>query len=149
VEVTFLVDANGILNVTARDDRTGREHSVDVKPSYGLTDEAIEQMLEEAIDLGEQDLEQRLLITARNDAGQIMTALDKQLKQYGELIDHEERQRVLEAARRLSDARFGTDRELITRLVEELNEVSTPFAERIMDHAVRQALEKRTFEEMP
>jgi molecular chaperone DnaK (HSP70) len=79
VEVTFLVDANGILNVTARDDRTGREHSVDVKPSYGLTDEEIERMLEESIDLGEEDLEQRLLIVARNDADQIMTALRKQL----------------------------------------------------------------------
>jgi len=54
---TFLIDANGILNVNARDERTGREHSVDVKPSYGLTDDEIERMLEEAIDLGEQDLE--------------------------------------------------------------------------------------------
>ena len=62
IEVTFLVDANGILNVTARDERTGREHSVDVKPSYGLTDEEIERMLEEAIDLGEEDLNQRMLI---------------------------------------------------------------------------------------
>ena len=91
IDVTFLVDANGILNVTARDQRTGREHSVDVKPSYGLTDEAIEQMLEEAIDLGEQDIEQRLLITARNDAEQIMTALRKQLKEYVELCDPAER----------------------------------------------------------
>ena len=59
IEVTFLIDANGILNVTARDQRTGREHSVDVKPSYGLTEEEIERMLEEAIDEGEQDLDQR------------------------------------------------------------------------------------------
>ena len=80
IVVTFLIDANGILNVTARDERTGREHSVDVKPSYGLTDEEIERMLEEAIDLGEQDIEQRLLITARNDADQIMTALESSLK---------------------------------------------------------------------
>src|SRR5271166_4168114 len=62
IEVTFLIDANGILNVNARDERTGREHSVDVKPSYGLTDDEIEKMLEEAIDLGEEDLNQRLLI---------------------------------------------------------------------------------------
>ncbi len=58
IEVTFLIDANGILNVTARDQRTGREHSVDVKPSYGLNEEEIERMLEEAIDEGEQDLEE-------------------------------------------------------------------------------------------
>ncbi len=93
IEVTFLVDANGILNVTARDDRTGREHSVDVKPSYGLTDEEIERMLEEAIDLGEEDLNQRLLIQARNDAEQILAALDKQLAEYGRLVSAEERGR--------------------------------------------------------
>ena len=77
IEVTFLIDANGILNVTARDERTGREHSVDVKPSYGLTDDDIERMLEESIDFGEQDIEQRLLIAARNDADQIFTALER------------------------------------------------------------------------
>ncbi len=104
IEVTFLIDANGILNVTARDDRTGREHSVDVKPSYGLTDDEIERMLEESIDLGEQDLEQRLLIIARNDAAQIMTALQKQLKEYPELIESAERERVIEAMTRLEKA---------------------------------------------
>ena len=75
IEVTFLIDANGILNVTARDERTGREHSVDIKPSYGLTDDEIERMLEESIDFGEQDIEQRLLIAARNDADQLLGAL--------------------------------------------------------------------------
>src|SRR6202050_1795016 len=67
IAVTFLIDANGILNVTARDERTGREHSVDVKPSYGLTDDEIEKMLEEAIDTGDTELEERLLIVARPD----------------------------------------------------------------------------------
>jgi molecular chaperone DnaK len=148
IDVTFLVDANGILNVTARDQRTGREHSLDVKPSYGLTDEAIEQMLEEAIDLGEQDIEQRLLITARNDAEQIMTALRKQLKEYVELCDPAERKRMEGAARKLAEARAGGDRELISRLVEELNEISRPFAERIMDHAIHQAVEKHTLQEV-
>jgi Fe-S protein assembly chaperone HscA len=148
IDVTFLVDANGILNVTARDQRTGREHSVDVKPSYGLTDEAIERMLEEAIDLGEQDIEQRLLITARNDAEQIMTALRKQLKEYVELCDPAERERMEGAARKLAEAHAGGDRELISRLVEELNEISRPFAERIMDQAIHQAVEKHTLQEL-
>ena len=148
IEVTFLIDANGILNVTARDERTGREHSVDVKPSYGLTDEDIERMLEEAIDLGETDIEQRLLIIARNDAEQILTALRKQLKDYGELVEEEERGRINEVAARLETARAGEDRELIGQLVERLNEVTTPFAERIMDYAIKQAVEKKTLEEM-
>jgi Fe-S protein assembly chaperone HscA len=148
IEVTFLIDANGILNVNARDERTGREHSVDVKPSYGLTDDEIERMLEEAIDLGEQDLEERLLISARNDADQILGALRKQLGEFGRLIDAGERARMDEVAERLEAARKGTDRELIAKLVGELNEVTTPFAERIMDAAIKLALEKKSVEEL-
>jgi molecular chaperone DnaK (HSP70) len=148
IEVTFLVDANGILNVTARDQRTGREHSVDVKPSYGLTDDDIERMLEEAIDLGEQDLERRLLISVRNEAEQILTAVAKQLNDYIELTDIDERRRIGEAAAKLEQARHGEDRELIGRLVEELNEITTPFAGRIMDQAIKLALEKKSIEEL-
>ena len=148
IEVTFLIDANGILNVNARDERTGREHSVDVKPSYGLTDDEIERMLEEAIDLGEQDLEERLLISARNDADQILGALRKQLGEFGRLVNTGERARMDEVAERLEAARLGTDRELIAKLVEQLNEVTTPFAERIMDAAIKLALEKKSVEEL-
>ena len=148
IAVTFLVDANGILNVTARDERTGREHSVDVKPSYGLTDDDIERMLEESIDFGEQDLEQRLLIAARNDATQILAALEKQLGEYGDLVAAEERRRMDEVAARVAAAQRGDDRELLGRLVEELNEATTPFAERIMDRAIKLALEKKSIEDL-
>ena len=148
IEVTFLIDANGILNVTARDERTGREHSVDIKPSYGLTDDDIERMLEESIDFGEQDIEQRLLISARNDADQILTALEKQLREYGGLVDEDERRRIAEVAARVELARRGEDRELLSKLVEELNEVTTPFAERIMDGAIKLALENKSIEEL-
>ncbi|MGO9602803.1 MAG: Fe-S protein assembly chaperone HscA [Candidatus Binataceae bacterium] len=148
IAVTFLIDANGILNVSARDERTGREHSIDVKPSYGLNDEEIERMLEEAIDLGEQDLEQRLLITARNDAEQILVALRKQLGEFPRLIDPRERAQLEEVAERLEGARQKDDRQLISKLVEDLNELSTPFAERIMDSAIKQALEKKSVEEL-
>src|SRR5579875_2134233 len=148
IEVTFMIDANGILNVTARDERTGLEHSVEVKPSYGLTEEEIERMLEEAIDYGEQDIEQRLLINARNEATQILTALAKQLKDYPDLIENEERQRIEQLAAKLESSRSGEDRELINRLVEELNQLSTPFAERIMNHAINQALQRKSVEEL-
>jgi Fe-S protein assembly chaperone HscA len=148
IEVTFLIDANGILNVTACDQRTGREHSVDVKPSYGLTDDEIERMLEESIDLGETDIEQRLLINARNEALQLMTALAKQLKEYGELIADEERQGIDQTVTELDAVRGGEDRALIVRLVEQLNELSTPFAERIMNYAISEALEKKSIDEL-
>jgi len=148
IEVTFLIDANGILNVTARDQRTGREHSVDVKPSYGLTDEEIERMLEEALDLGEEDLSRRLLIQARNDAEQILAALDKQLGEYGHLLDSAERAGIEGLAGELDRVRTGEDREAIARLVEELNQASTPFAQRIMDEAIREAFEKKSVQEV-
>ncbi len=148
IEVTFLIDANGILNVNACDQRTGREHSIDVKPSYGLTDEEIERMLEEAIDLGEQDIEQRLLIGVRNEAEQMLNALGKQLAEYGDLAGSEEREEFEKCAARLEEARRGEDRELILKLSEELNRLTAPFAERIMDHAIRQALEKKSVEEL-
>ncbi len=72
VEVTFMIDANGILNVTARDVRTGRERSLDVKPSYGLTDEEVERMLEESIDFAEEDVAARLLAESRTEAETLM-----------------------------------------------------------------------------
>jgi molecular chaperone DnaK (HSP70) len=148
IEVIFLIDANGILNVTARDQRTGREHSVDVKPSYGLTDDEIERMLEESIDLGEADIEQRLLINARNEATQLLTALAKQLKDYGQLTDENELRRIEEITAQLESARSTEDRELIASLVEQLNELTTPFAERIMNYAIGEALEKKSIEEL-
>lgn len=148
IEVTFTIDANGILNVTARDERTGREHSTDVKPSYGLTDEEIERMLEEAIDLGEEDIETRLLIAARNDAEQLLAALRKQLEAYPELCAEDERDALEKKAAELEEARHGKDRERIGALVEELNQQSTPFAQRIMEFALKQALEKKTIGEI-
>src|SRR6266481_8768373 len=148
IAVTFLIDANGILNVTARDERTGREHSVDVKPSYGLTDDEIERMLEESIDLGEEDLERRMLIVARNDAAHLLGALSKQLGEYASLIAADERAQVEKCASKLEEARNGTDRAYISALVEELNQLTTPFAERIMDYAIGRALEKKSVEEL-
>jgi Fe-S protein assembly chaperone HscA len=148
IEVTFLIDANGILNVTARDQRTGREHSVDVKPSYGLNEEEIERMLEEAIDEGEQDLENRLLITARTEADQILAAVRKQLVEYADLVDALERVGIEDLAAQLEAARAGVDREALAKLVDELNEMTTPFAQRIMESAIKLALEKKSVEEL-
>ncbi len=94
-------------------------------------------MLEEAIDLGEQDLEERLLISYRNDAEQILGALRKQLGEFGDLVEVGERVRMDEVVERLEAARSGTDRELIAKLVEELNEVT---------HSVREADHGRCYQ---
>jgi molecular chaperone HscA len=113
-----------------------------------LTDEEIERMLEEAIDLGEEDIEQRLLIIARNEADQILAALYKQLSEYGSLIDDDERKGMEAVAAKLDSARSGSDREQISKLVEDLNEASTPFAERIMNRAIKLVLEAKSVDEV-
>src|SRR5437868_6788694 len=77
VEVMFLIDANGILNVTARDQRTSKEQSMDVKPSYGLTDEQVEAMIEASIDHAEEDYNAAQVAGARVDADGILSAVDK------------------------------------------------------------------------
>ena len=81
-------------------------------------------------------------------AEQILGALRKQLGEYGALVDRDERERMDEVAERLEAARQGTNRELIAKLVEDLNEITTPFAERIMDAAIKLALEKKSVEEL-
>ena len=100
IEVVFMIDANGILNVTARDVRTGREHSIDVKPSYGLTDEEVERMLEESIDLAEDDVAARLLIEARTEAATLVRQIERTLG---------ESRALLEAGRRGRDPRRHRD----------------------------------------
>src|SRR5271165_2921461 len=77
IEVRFLIDANGILNVTARDQRTGKEQSVDVKPSYGLTDAQVEQMILESFDKAQEDFNERQVREARVEANAILAATDK------------------------------------------------------------------------
>jgi molecular chaperone DnaK (HSP70) len=105
-------------------------------------------MLEESIDLGEEDLERRMLIVARNDAAHMLGALSKQLGEYASLIAADERAQVEKCASKLEEARNGTDRAYISALVEELNQLTTPFAERIMDYAIGRALEKKSVEEL-
>jgi Fe-S protein assembly chaperone HscA len=146
IEVTFMIDANGILNVTARDERTGREQSIDVKPSYGLDDEQIERMLEESIDHAEEDVSARLLIEARNDGEALLRVTRKALA--GAKVSAEERAAIDAASARLENALRETDYNHIRDLTDELNQATTPLAERIMDESIKQALEQKHVEDI-
>jgi molecular chaperone DnaK len=146
IEVTFMIDANGILNVTARDERTGREQSIDVKPSYGLTDEQIERMLEESIDHAEEDVSARLLIGARNDADTLVRAARNALATA--TLDEAERAAIEAALARLAAATQGTDYNHIRDLTDELNRATTPLAQRIMDTSIKEALARKRVEEV-
>jgi molecular chaperone DnaK len=146
IEVTFMIDANGILNVSARDQHTGREQSIDVKPSYGLTDEEIERMLEESIDHAETDVTARLLIEARNDAEALLHASRKALTEA--TVETAERATITAAMARLQAAVRGDDYNRIRDLTEELNQATTPLAQRIMDTSIKAVLERKRVEEV-
>lgn len=148
VEVTFMIDANGILNVTATDLRTGHERSVEVKPSYGLTDEEIEKLLEESIDFAEEDVTQRLLIEARTEADTVLHATEKALYQHSALLAAGEEMHILAAVRTLQEARVGEDYNRIRDLTEALSETTTPFAQRIMDTSIQEMLGQKRLSEV-
>ncbi len=141
IEVRFLIDANGILNVTARDARTGREQSMDVKPTYGLTDEQLEAAIQESIEHAEEDLRNVQVAQARVDADAILLAVEKARRNaaYTDL-DASERNSIEDAVRQLQSAYQIDDHHLIREKIDVLNNVTHNLAENMMNTAVRSAL---------
>ncbi len=141
IEVRFLIDANGILNVTARDVRTGTEQSVDVKPSYGLTDEQVEKMIQESVEKAEQDFNERQVREARVEADTILAAVEKARRHdaYFELTD-EERKAIEKAINELLLVYHAENHSLIHVKIEQLNQATLKLAENMMNTAVRGAL---------
>jgi molecular chaperone DnaK len=145
LEVTFLIDANGILNVTARELRTGREAAIEVKPSYGLTDEEVEQMLMESFELAEEDIVRRQLVDARVEADQVLLAVEKQLPDAEALVREgslspDELDQIRAAIAALHEARDGEDYQRIRRRLDDLDAATHKLAELVMDRVVKQAL---------
>jgi chaperone protein DnaK len=140
IEVTFLIDANGILQVNARELRTGKAASIEVKPSYGLTDAEVERMIEESFVHAEEDVASRLLIEARNEADTVIRATERALGQGSGLIGEDEAVRIKEALAALKAARDGNDRNAIREATERLNQATLHLAEILMDSALKEAL---------
>ena len=140
VAVTFQVDADGILSVTAREQLTGVSQTITVKPSHGLTDEEIERMLLASIEHAEQDVQARLLIDNRVEAQRILKATGKQLESNGDLLSAEERQHIEAQMAAVQKAAQGTDHNAIHSEVEKLDQVSADFAKRVMDRGIERAL---------
>jgi len=141
IEVRFLIDANGILNVTARDLGAGREQHVEVKPSYGLTDEQVEAMIQESMEMAEADFKERQVRDARVEADRLLSAVEKakQNEAYHELGD-EEKQRIEAALNKLLLAYHSDDHLLIRAQLDELDQATMQLAETMMNTAVRTAL---------
>jgi molecular chaperone HscA len=138
--VTFQVDADGILSVTAREQLTGVSQSITVKPSHGLTDEEIERMLLASIEHAEDDVQARLLIDNRVEAQRILKATEKQLESNGDLLSDGERRQIEAQMQAVHKATQGTDHNAIHAEVEKLDQVSADFAKRVMDRGIERAL---------
>ncbi len=141
VKVSFTVDADGILQVSATEQYTKTHAEIDVQPSYGLDDAQVEQMLEDAIDNAETDVDERLLIEARVEAEQIVATVKKALKNDGELLAAGEREAIEGVMVKLEAAMGGRDRKPVQDLSKELDEVTAPFAQRRIERDLKAALE--------
>jgi molecular chaperone DnaK len=149
IEVKFLIDANGILQVGAKDLRTGDQHSIEVQPSYGINDSEIERMLEESIEYAEQDFAERQVIEARTESEAILSATAKALANaQSNGLSAEERAKIDASVAALQESVAGSDYKLIRKRIDELNHATEHLAELLMSSVVSTALEGRRLAEV-
>src|SRR6266404_446685 len=140
IEVTFLIDANGILQVEAKELRTGKAAAIEVKPTYGLSEAQVAQMVEDSFTFAEEDVNARLLIETKTEAETVMNHVRRALKQGGHLASPEELRTISHAIDALRAVECGTDRDAIRERTIDLNKATERLAETMMDAAVRGAV---------
>jgi molecular chaperone HscA len=143
VEVSFLINADGILQVSAKELRSGVTQSIDIKPQYGLTDEEVEQRLMESITNAKADIASRALVEASTEAEQMLSVTEKFMIKNAALLSKDEMTATANAMQALQLAITMEDKNLIQTKTEELNDLTRPFAERVMDQAISGALKGR------
>lgn len=143
IKVTFRVDADGLLTVSAKEETTKIQQSVSVKPSYGLSDGEIERMLREAMLHGEEDMQARLLSEAKVDAERVLSAAGAALKQDGDLLNEKELKQVKASLLRLWETSQGKEYQKINQTIEQLDKETLFFAQRRMDRSVQTAMAGR------
>jgi molecular chaperone DnaK len=148
VEVKFLIDANGILHVSAREQRSGKEAEIQVQPSYGLTDEQVEGMILDSFDNAEEDFRRRQLIEARAETATILTALEKAKKSpaWGALTTDEKKQ-IAKMEKALAAVNAEEDYQTIRKAIDTLNHGTMRLAELMMDTAVSTALKGKNMDD--
>ena len=146
VEVSFLINADGILLVKAKELRSNTEQSIEVTPQYGLTDEAVEKMLMDSITNAKEDIKVRALVEAQTEAEQIISTTEKFVEKNAAYLSEEEKATTEKAIGELKNVLQSGDKDQIHKKIEELNDISKPFAERLMDEAVTRALKDRKIE---
>jgi molecular chaperone HscA len=149
IAVTFQVDADGLLSVSARENTTGVSASVVVKPSYGLTDDEVAAMLRDGFDHAQADRDARALAEQRVEAEGLLAALRTAIAQDADLLSAAERAALEAGTTAVEAATRGTDHRALKSAVEALNRLSEPFAGRRMDRSVSRALAGRRLDEVP
>jgi molecular chaperone DnaK len=145
IEVKFLIDANGILQVSAREQRSGKEAQIEVKPTYGLTDEQVENIILESFDHAQEDFNKRQVIEARVEAENILLALEKGRKNPAwQQLNDAERREIGRLEAELNRVKAGQNYKNIRSAIDSLNESSTRLAELMMDSAVSEAIKGKT-----
>ena len=147
VEVSFLINADGILNVKAKELRSGVEQSVEVKPQYGLTDIEVERMLMESIQHASEDIKIRALVEAKTEAQQLIDTTQKFLNKNTEFLLPEEIAKTTKAIDDLRSTLDSENKDLIHQKTESLNEISRPYAERVMDMAISKAMSGKSIKD--
>ncbi len=143
IEVIFLIDANGILNVSAKDLRSGKAQSIEVKPTYGLSDEETEKMISSSIEHAREDMEERMLIESRNEADTVLRHAAKGLRHGTTLLDPAERKLIEQSMSDLKKAIEGSDHSLIREKLSSLDGATQKLAELLMDQSVQVALKDK------
>lgn len=144
VEISFLINADGILQVRAKELRSGVEQTIEVQPQYGLTDEEVERMLLESLTHAKDDIATRALVEARTEGQQILETTEKFIGKNAHLLTQQELNESALAMQSLQLAITMEDKDLIQSKIEALNEISRPYAERIMDLAIQTAMKGKT-----
>ncbi|MDZ4794882.1 MAG: Fe-S protein assembly chaperone HscA [Bacteroidota bacterium] len=147
VEVSFLVNADGILVVKAKELRSGVEQSIEVKPQYGLTDGEVEKMLLDSITHAKDDMQTRALVEAQTEATQIIDSTRQFIVKNRELLTAEERSETEAAIQSLAGSLTQGNKDTIQGGIETLNEISRPYAERVMDEAISKAMKGKNITE--
>jgi Fe-S protein assembly chaperone HscA len=143
IEVTFMIDANGILSVSAKELRSGKEQSIEVKPSYGLTDDEVTRMVEASYLHAREDIARRSVIEARNEAEMVLRATEKALAASGGLVDEAERRAIEAAAADLRETVKGEDAQRIRERIKRLDETTVHLAGVMLGHTIQDVAEQR------
>ncbi|RKH19393.1 Fe-S protein assembly chaperone HscA [Corallococcus praedator] len=147
VEVRFQVDADGILSVTAKEQSTGVAQTITVKPSHGLSDEEIEQMLLDSIDYAEDDIQARQVREQQVEAERVLTEADRQLRENAALLEAGEPEAIQAAMARVRESAKGKDYMAVKEALHALDEASRAFIERVMNRAITQVVSGHSVEE--